>query len=249
VIGLVIIGAVLSARPDQPPLVELDQRYDRGLLRWMLPLLVLVPFLPAAIGWVVAPLVDDPAARAAITQLITVVILVTVIVLMGSGTSRARREVALQRQRLWEAFEHAPAATAVVSVDGRITTANHALARLTHRPSDALVGTFAYDLVADQDHATVALALAEVAAGRSGFRRDVRFRGPSTISTWVDLSIAPVRHSNGEVTYLILQCTDLSDRRQLERALQDPQVTSGRPVPAPDEPGSPQPRYPSRSGR
>jgi diguanylate cyclase (GGDEF)-like protein len=67
----------------------------------------------------------------------------------------------------------------------------------------------------------VAETLAQVAAGRDGFRRDVRFRGQSSMSTWVDLNVAPVRDSGGGVTYLILQCTDLTDRKHLERVLAD----------------------------
>jgi diguanylate cyclase (GGDEF)-like protein/PAS domain S-box-containing protein len=126
-----------------------------------------------------------------------------------------------QRQRVWDAFAHAPAATAVVTLDGRIATANVSLARLTGRTEADLVDTFVSDLVADADQAMVAETLAQVAAGRDGFRRDVRFRGQSSMSTWVDLNVAPVRDSGGGVTYLILQCTDLTDRKHLERVLAD----------------------------
>jgi diguanylate cyclase (GGDEF)-like protein/PAS domain S-box-containing protein len=221
VIGLVIVGAVMSARPDQPPLAALDQRYDRGLLRWILPMLAIAPFVPAAIESLVGRFETDPASTAALSSLATIVILVTVIAIMGGGQSRARRDLMTQRQRVWDAFAHAPAATAVVTLDGRIATANVSLARLTGRREGDLVNMVVSDLVADADQAMVAETLAQVAAGRDGFRRDVRFRGQSSMSTWVDLNVAPVRDSGGSVTYLILQCTDLTDRKHLERVLAD----------------------------
>jgi diguanylate cyclase (GGDEF)-like protein/PAS domain S-box-containing protein len=149
------------------------------------------------------------------------VILVAVISLMGGAQSRARRELTSERQRVWDAFEHTPAATAVVALDARIVTANEAMSRLTHRPPDSLVGLPVPDLVADADHVKVAEAFAEVAAGREGFRRDVRFRSATSVSTWVDLNLAPVRDGSGAVTYMILQCADLTDRKQLERVLAD----------------------------
>ena len=224
ILGLLVVGAIMSARPDQPPLVSLDKRYDRDLLRWILPMLAIAPFVPAAIEWLVAHFEPDPATDAAVSSLVTIVILVAVIALMGGGQSRARRELMTQRQRVWDAFEHTPAATAVVTLDGRIATANVALARLTGRAEAELVGTVVTDLVADADHVKVAEALAEVAAGRDGFRRDVRFRGRASVSIWVDLNVAPVRDSNGKVSYLVLQCTDLTDRKHLERVLSDQAV-------------------------
>ena len=53
VISVVVIGAVLTATPDRPPLASLDQRYDRSLLRRIVPLLVIAPLLPAAVAWVI----------------------------------------------------------------------------------------------------------------------------------------------------------------------------------------------------
>jgi diguanylate cyclase (GGDEF)-like protein/PAS domain S-box-containing protein len=224
ILGMIMVGASMTARPDLPPLASLDQRYDRGLLRAIVPLLVIAPFVPALVEWAVASFVSDPASAAAISQLVTVVILVGVIAIMGGAQSRARRELTMQRQRVWDAFEHTPAATAVVTVDGRIATANGALATLTARSPQTLVGTMVADLVADPDLEKVAEALAEVAAGRDGFRRDVRFRGSGRVSIWVDLNLAPVRDSSGRVTYMILQLADLSDRKHLERVLAEQSI-------------------------
>ena len=50
IIGLLLIGAAITARPDRPPLASLDERYDSALLRRVLPPLLAVPFLPALIA-------------------------------------------------------------------------------------------------------------------------------------------------------------------------------------------------------
>ncbi len=223
-IGLLILGAAASARPDQPPLDKLDERYDTRLLRWIVPMLAVAPFVPAIVVGIVGLMVPDSASAAAVAELVTVAILITLIAVMGSAQSRARRELLMQRQRVWDAFAQAPAATAIVTLDGRIATANQALARVTTRSEADLVGTLVPDLIADADHVRIAEAIAEVAAGRDSVRRDVRLRGAGATSTWVDLTLAAVRDSNDRVLYLILQATDLSDRKQLERVLAEQTV-------------------------
>ena len=224
VIGLLVLACAGSARPDQPPLNHLDERYDTRLLRWIVPMLAVAPFVPAIVAALVGGFVSDPASAAALAELITVIILVALIAAMGTAQSRARRELLMQRQRVWDAFAQTPAASAIVTLDGRIATANQALVRLTGRREADLVGCQAPDLIADADHVRVSEALAEVAAGRDSVRRDVRFRGTGRDSIWVDLTLAAVRDSSDRVIYLILQGSDLSDRKQLERVLSEQSV-------------------------
>jgi diguanylate cyclase (GGDEF)-like protein/PAS domain S-box-containing protein len=223
-IGMVILAAAVTARPDQAPLRDLDERYDTRLLRTIVPMLAVAPFVPALISAAVTAVLPDAAAAAAVAQLITAAILIGLIAVLGTAQSRARRELLMQRQRVWDAFEQSPAATAIVSLDGRIATANRALVSLTKRPEDALIGTLLPDLISDADHVRMWEAVAEVAAGLDSVRRDVRFRGSGRTSTWVDLTLAAVRDSNDRVIYLILTCTDLSDRKQLERVLSEQAV-------------------------
>lgn len=221
VIGLVIVGAVMTAQPDRPPLAALDERYDRSLMRRILPMLIVAPLLPATVEWVILRFAPDARAAAAVSGLVTAVILVVVISTVGGAQSRAQRELTTQRQRVWDAFEHSPAATAIVTVDGRIATANGAMARLVHRPVDELVDTLVSDLVSPHDQLAVVNALVDVGAGREGFRRDVRLAGGGQAPTWIDLGVAPVRDIGGKVGYVVLQCTDLTDRKNLERVLAD----------------------------
>lgn len=221
VMGLAIVGSVLTARPDQPPLAMLDERYDRGLLRRVLPLLIAAPLLPAAITAIVGVWDPDRASAAAVSQLVLIAILVAVVSLIGAGQSRARRELSAERQRVWDAFEHTPAATAVVTTTGDIVMANAAMARLLGCPADELTGRQMTSFVIDGDRAAVVEGLAEVAAGGDGFRLDLRLTQLDGRTVWVDLGVASVSATAGRVTDLVVQCSDLTDRKHLERTLAD----------------------------
>ena len=95
--------------------------------------------------------------------------------------------------RVWEAFEHSPTPTAILSIDGRIALANAALAAVVQRPLVDLTGAQMTDLVMGQDAPWVAEAIAEVGAGATRFRREVRLDGHGREGIWIDLGVAPVR--------------------------------------------------------
>lgn len=221
ILGLLVVGAAVTARPDRPPLASWDERYDRALVRRVLPLLVAILFVPALIGWLVNRLDPESASAAAVAQLVTVVILLVIIIVAGGGQSRARRAIASERQRLWDAFAHTPAATAMIGVDGRILLANTAWGRLLAVPEADLQGVPIVDLVAEQDRGTVARGLTEVMLGSEALRMDVRLMRADAGTVWVDAGAAPVRDTYGQVTYVVMQCSDLTDRKHLERVLSD----------------------------
>ncbi len=220
-IGILLAGSLMAARPDQPPLAGLDERYDRALVRRVLPPLVVVPFAPALISWGMSKVEPDDASATAVAQVVTVVLLLVIVAVAGGGQSRARHELDTERQRLWEAFAHTPAPTAVVSLEAEVQMANAALARLLDRTETGLVGMRVVDLVAEQDRADVTAGLADVVAGGDDLRLDVQLVRGRTSTVWVDFGAAPVRDVSGLATYVILQCNDLTDRKRLETVLAD----------------------------
>ncbi len=221
IVGLVVIGAAITARPDRPPLVSLDERYDNELLRYVVPPLLAVPFLPAVISWLVGTFEPNPESAAAITQLITIVILFVIIIAAGGGQSRARRALASERQRVWDAFTSTPAATAMLHLDGRLLRANTAMGRLLGTTETRLVGQPLIGFVAEQDQATVAEGISTVVSGLDSVRLDIQVRRSDGGTVWVDLGAAPVRDISGRVTLLVVQLNDLTDHKHLERVLSD----------------------------
>jgi diguanylate cyclase (GGDEF)-like protein/PAS domain S-box-containing protein len=221
IVGLLVIGAAITARPDRPPLASLDERYDSTLLRYVVPPLLAVPFLPAIISWVVGNFEPNMESASAMTQLITVVILIVIIIAAVGGQSRARRSLASERQRLWDAFASTPAATAMLDLDGRLLLANAAIGRLLGTTETRLIGHSFIDVIADEDRSAVASGLSEVMSGLESFRLDVQLQRNEGGTVWVDLGAAPVRDIAGRVTLVVIQCSDLTDRKHLERVLSD----------------------------
>lgn len=219
VIGLCIVGVALTARPDRPPLDTLDERYDGDIVRRVLPALVAVPFAPALIHWAVESLDGDAASADAVAQLVTVVALFGIILILATGQSRARRSLALERQRLWDAFASTPAATAMLTTDGRVLLANAAMGRLIANDDQHLVGTPMGDLVAVHDREAISDGLAAITSGLDAMRLEVQLLRTTGDTVWVDIGVAPVRDTSGRVTYIVVQCSDLTDRRQLEQVL------------------------------
>ncbi|MHB1164705.1 MAG: GGDEF domain-containing protein [Candidatus Nanopelagicales bacterium] len=221
ILGLLIIAAALTARPDRPPLDGLDARYDGSLLRRLLPVLLVIPFVPALITWLAGLIGTDAESVMAITQLITVVLLLGVIILSAAGQSRARRALATERQRLWEVFSNSPTATAMLDFSGRILLANGALGRLLGTSPDLLPGRCVVDFVAHPDRSVTRDGLISVSSGGDVIRVDVQIEQATGESVWVDASLAPIRNADGVVTSLLVQCIDLTDRKHLERVLFD----------------------------
>ena len=221
ILGLLVIGATLTARPDRPPIASLDQQYDSALLRRLLPALLVVLFLPALIKWTVKLVDPEDESAEAVVALVTVVILIAIIVISSGGQSRARRAVSSERQRLWDAFANTPAATAMLDLDGRFLLANAAMGRLLETEVGHLIGSDMVDLVAQQDRAVVHEGLAEITSGLDAIRLDVQLLRSNGGTVWVDVGAAPVRDVSGQVTYVVIQCSDLTDRKHLERVLSD----------------------------
>lgn len=217
VIGLCMIGAALTARPDRPPLDELDQHYDATMLRRLMPLVLMVPFVPAIIGWLVELVVVDDRAAVAVAQLATVAVLLVAIVILSVQQSRSRQELATERHRLWQAFASTPSATAMLDAEGRIVLANATLTRLLGKEESSLVGAYFVEHVVREDQAAVREGLLRIAWGADVTRLDVRIDAAEPV--WVDAGLAAIRDVGGSVTDVVVQMTDLTDRKRLEQVL------------------------------
>jgi diguanylate cyclase (GGDEF)-like protein/PAS domain S-box-containing protein len=217
VIGLCMVGAALTARPDRPPLDQLDQHYDATMLRRIVPLVLVVPFVPALIGWLAEAVVVDDRTAVAVAQLATVVVLLVAIVVLSVQQSRSRQEVVTERHRLWQAFASTPSATAMLDAEGRIVLANATLTRLLRAEESELLGSALIEHMVREDQATVREGLLRIAWGADEVRLDVRIDGPEPV--WVDAGFAPIRDVGGAVTDVVVQMTDLTDRKRLEQVL------------------------------
>ena len=113
-------------------------------------------------------------------------------------------------------FMSSPLAAALVALDGTLVRANESFAIVTGYDRDVLEGktfqeiTHPDDVSADQD------LVAEVVAGvRQHYQMEKRYIHAQGHEVWVDLTVAPVRGSDGVVRNFVAHVEDISTRRSL----------------------------------
>lgn len=220
VLGLLVAGTSMTARPDDPPLAALAQRYDAGLVYRVLPLMLALPIVPPVVAALVEQTEDDAPTATALAALVTVVIMLAVVAVAGGGQSRARRALSIERAQVWAAFAHAPSATTITSVDGVILLANPALGRLLDRDTTELRGRTAIDFVAAPDLERVRSLVRSLLAGeRDHATDDVRLERRDGSRVWVEFSVARVTGTHPTAALVVVQFADLTQRKDIERAL------------------------------
>ena len=131
-----------------------------------------------------------------------------------------RRAAQVEIEQLAHAFEHAPAATAVVGRDGSILHANQAFADLLGRTLDTVpggtlddfLGDAAWSSIRDDSRALIKGEVGHVSLERAFVRADGR-------ALWVSIYARLMKDAAGRPAYVILQAIDLSEQRLAQRAL------------------------------
>jgi PAS domain S-box-containing protein len=138
---------------------------------------------------------------------------------------RALRE---SEQRFRTAFEHAPIGIALTTLDGRFVDANRALLTMLGRSHADLLTRDPAGLAHRDDRAVLNDYVARVEAGElSGFSAEVRFLRPQGEPVSVFVSAAVVPDEEGQPLHVILQVTDLTERRAAERERDRRQLEQG----------------------
>ena len=122
--------------------------------------------------------------------------------------------------QLAHTFEHAPAATAVVSRDGRMVHVNQAFADLLGRELreipgrtiDEFLGEAAWSTIREEGRALMSGAVGHMSLERAFVRADGR-------TLWVSIYARLLEDASGRAPYAILQAIDLSEQRRAQRAL------------------------------
>ncbi len=128
---------------------------------------------------------------------------------------RALRE---SERRFRTAFEHAPIGIALTALDGRFVDANRALLTMLNRLHADLLTHVAADLVHHDDRSVLQDYLARVETGElSGFSAEMRFLRPEGQQVPAFVSASTVPDEDGRPLHVIVQVTDLTERRAAER--------------------------------
>jgi len=115
-------------------------------------------------------------------------------------------------------FERANVGIAFGDAEGNIIACNTALAEMIgHDSADALIGTN-FGVITHPDDLPADLAyFAEIKAGqRDEYRLEKRYLRRNGGVTWVDLSVATIRETNGKLVNFVAMVVDISTRKRTE---------------------------------
>jgi diguanylate cyclase (GGDEF)-like protein/PAS domain S-box-containing protein len=138
----------------------------------------------------------------------------TALVTDDTPSRRAEQELRAQ-ERFRGAFQDAPIAMAVVDVDERFLEVNDALCRLTGLSADELQGRSIEELTVADEPAPQPGVLPVHAATGAGERKLQRADGGTV---WVSVHVR-LWSAEGQPTRLLLQLTDISERKHYENEL------------------------------
>jgi diguanylate cyclase (GGDEF)-like protein/PAS domain S-box-containing protein len=139
------------------------------------------------------------------------------------ATQQARHLCELERseKRFQSAFAHAAIGMGLVSVDGRLLRANHALCTLLQRPAEAICGAAFGDFLIAQDAHTLDTQLQLVLTRElDALVLELRCRPREGTELWILLHCAIFADAGESEACLIFQVQDISDRRLAESRLQ-----------------------------
>ncbi|MHB1808288.1 MAG: bifunctional diguanylate cyclase/phosphodiesterase [Solirubrobacteraceae bacterium] len=133
----------------------------------------------------------------------------------------AESALAVAENRFRTAFSQAPIGMALVSLDGRLTQVNEALARIVGRSEEELIDLEVTELIDPADRAAHARALAELGGGEvTQIDGERRFLSTSGEVAWVSTHTTLIRDEDERPAYLLSQLEDVSARRRYESRLQ-----------------------------
>jgi PAS domain S-box-containing protein len=143
--------------------------------------------------------------------------------LAGSLGAALGRQLVLQSLKSSEeifrtAMETAPIGNALITPQGRFLTVNHALCDLLGYSEEELLANDIQSIT-HPDDVTLDRTLAQrcLAGEIDRYRLEKRYFHQSGRTVWALLSVALVRHANGEPNYFVAQIQDTTEQREVER--------------------------------
>lgn len=111
-------------------------------------------------------------------------------------------------------FEGSPVATAIVALDGSFLQVNESFTVICGYERDELIGRNFAEITHRDDLAIDQALLGEVLDGvRRGYSMEKRYIHSAGHEVWVELTVAPVRAADGEISHLVAHVEDITTRK------------------------------------
>jgi PAS domain S-box-containing protein len=136
---------------------------------------------------------------------------------------RKKTEARLQEseERFWTFFEHLPFGMTIANTSGDLIHVNPAFAEMLEYERDELEERNFRELTHEEDIDPSNEEFAEFVAGESDrLHIEKRYRTSEGEVVWCDVVAWPIHNPDGELRYLISLIVDISDRKALQRQLQ-----------------------------
>jgi diguanylate cyclase (GGDEF)-like protein/PAS domain S-box-containing protein len=123
-------------------------------------------------------------------------------------------------ERFRKAFDDNQVGMALVSPEGRFLRVNRALCEMTGYPIDELVGKSFAEITHPEDVEADMEALTDLVEGeRYGYRAEKRYLRADGHPLWISLNVSPVHDRDGNLSHMISQVEDISERKESEEKL------------------------------
>ena len=133
---------------------------------------------------------------------------------------RSTRELGAAEERFRKAFDENQVGMAIVTLEGRFQRVNRALCEITGHSPDHLVGRSFAEVTHPDDADADLEALRDLVEGeRYGYRTEKRYVHARGHPLWVSLNVSTVHDRDGNLSYLITQVEDISERKESEERL------------------------------
>lgn len=131
-------------------------------------------------------------------------------------------ELVAKEARLRALFDSQFQFIGLLSPEGILLEANDAFLQITAEPAESILGRHFCDTPwwREEDRPRLRDAITRAASG-AFVRYEVEIQGPNQRLISVDFSIKPVTNDSGEVTLLIPEARDITERKVAEKALRD----------------------------
>lgn len=134
----------------------------------------------------------------------------------------SRAEQMEQRELLSAVLENAPIGLAIVQVsDNHPARVNQALGQILGYTGDELRATDLLDITHPEDRPRLKAAMRRLLDGEvETYQTEIRYFHREGQVIWAELSASLIREDGGEPRYFVVQVSDISNRKRVERALQ-----------------------------
>jgi two-component system sensor histidine kinase VicK len=133
---------------------------------------------------------------------------------------RTERALAIERSFVAATLDSVPALVAVLDTAGRTVRLNHSCAQLTGLSlADAVGRTFIDEVLELDDRSWAIIKVRDAVAGQVSGPHETAWRVVGGQSRRVSWTLRPLPGPNGEIQYLVVSGQDVTDQRQVEKAL------------------------------